>query len=62
VLPLSPRREYQQHTVTMSKDDKNQNGERTTETELIERKDRMLSKKRGKFEKLQKVLEGTSQA
>jgi hypothetical protein len=45
----------------MSKDDKNQNGKRTTETKLTGRKARKLSKKRAKFEKLQKVPEGTSQ-
>jgi hypothetical protein len=61
VLILNPRKESQQHAVTISKGDKNQNGKRTTETKLTGRKDRNLSKKRAKFEKLQKVLEGTSQ-
>jgi hypothetical protein len=45
----------------MSKNDKNQNEKRTTEMKLIGRKDSKLSKKRYTFEKLQKVLEGTSQ-
>jgi hypothetical protein len=45
----------------MSKDNKNQNGKRTTKMKLTGRKARKLSKKRDKFEKLQKVPEGTSQ-
>ena len=52
VLIPNPRKESQQHAVTMSKDDKNQNGKRTTETKLTGRKARKLSKKRAKFEKL----------
>jgi hypothetical protein len=46
--------------MTMSKDDKNQNGKKNTETKLTGRKARKISKKRAKFEKLQKVPEGTS--
>jgi hypothetical protein len=61
VLPLSPRRESQQRAMTMSRDDKNQNGKMTTKTKLTGRKNRNLSKKRAKFEKLQKVPEGTLQ-
>jgi hypothetical protein len=61
VLISNPRKESQQRAVTMSKDDKNQNGKRITETKLTRRKARKLSKKRAKFEKLQKVPEGTSQ-
>jgi hypothetical protein len=45
----------------MLKEDKNQNGRRNTETKHTGKKDRKLSKKRAKIEKLQKVLEGTSQ-
>jgi hypothetical protein len=45
----------------MSNDDKKHNGKRTTEMKLTGRKDRKLSKKRAKFEKLQKVPEGTLQ-
>jgi hypothetical protein len=60
VLPLSPRKESQQRTVTMLKEDKNQNGKETTETKLTGKKARKLSKKRAKSEKLQKILEGTS--
>ena len=61
VLPLNPRKESQQHAVTMSNEDKNQNGKRHTEKKLIGKKARKLSKKRDKIEKLQKVPEGTSQ-
>jgi hypothetical protein len=45
----------------MSKEDKNQNGKRNTETKLTGKKARKLSKKRAKIEHLQKVPEGTSQ-
>jgi hypothetical protein len=45
----------------MSKEDKNQNGKRNTETKLTGKKDRKLSKKRAKIQKLQKYLEGTLQ-
>jgi hypothetical protein len=41
----------------MSNEDKNQNGKRHTETKLTGKKDRKLSKKRAK---LQKVPKGTS--
>jgi hypothetical protein len=58
VLPLNPRKESQQRAVTMLKEDKNQNGKRTTETKLTGKKARKQSKKR---DKLQKVPEGTSQ-
>jgi hypothetical protein len=59
VLISNPRKEYQQCVVTMSKDDKNRNGKGTTKTKLIGRKDRKISKKRYKFENLQKVPKGT---
>jgi hypothetical protein len=45
----------------MSKEDKNQNRKRNTETKLTGKKDINLSKKRAKINKLQKVPEGTSQ-
>jgi hypothetical protein len=45
----------------MPKEYKNQNGKIHTETKLTENKDRKLSKKRAKIDKLQKVPEGTSQ-
>jgi hypothetical protein len=43
----------------MLKGDKNQNGKRHIELKLIGKKDRKLSKKRDKIEKLQKIPEGT---
>jgi hypothetical protein len=61
VLSRNPREESQHREVTMTKEDKNQNGKRTTETKLTGKKARKLSKKRAKIEKLQKVPEGTSQ-
>jgi hypothetical protein len=45
----------------MPKEDKNQNGKRHTDTKLTGKKARKISKKRAKIDKLQKVLEGTSQ-
>jgi hypothetical protein len=42
----------------MSKGDKNQNGKRNTETKIIGKKDRKLSKNKVRIEKLQKVPEG----
>jgi hypothetical protein len=59
VLILNPRKESQQREVTMSKDDKNQNGKRTTKMKLTGKKARKKSKKRDTFEKLLKVPEGT---
>jgi hypothetical protein len=59
VLPLNPRKEYQQRAVTMSKEDKNHNGKMNTETKLTGKKARKISKKRAHIEKLQKVPEGT---
>jgi hypothetical protein len=61
VLPLISRKEPQQCEVTLSKEDKNQNGKRNSETKLTGKKDRKLSKKIDNIEKLQKVSEGTSQ-
>ena len=52
VLPLNRRKESQQRAVTMLKEDKNQNGKRTTETKLTGKKDRKLSKKRANIYKL----------
>ena len=45
LLPLNRRKESQHRKVTMSKEDKNQNGKRNTETKLTGKKARMLSKK-----------------
>jgi hypothetical protein len=47
--------------VTRSKEDKNQNGKRNTKTKLTGKKDRKLSKKRDKINKLQKGPKGTLQ-
>jgi hypothetical protein len=58
VLPLNPRKEYQQCAVTVLKDDKNRNGKETTETRLTRKKARKISKKR---DKLRNILEGASQ-
>jgi hypothetical protein len=58
VLPL---KKSHQREVTLPKKDKNQNGKMNTETNLTRKKARKLSKKRAKIDKLQKVLEGTSQ-
>jgi hypothetical protein len=61
VLSRNPREESQQREVTMTKEDKDQNGKRNTETNLTRKKARKLSKKRAKIEKLQKVPEGNLQ-
>jgi hypothetical protein len=61
MIHLNPRKESQQCKVAMSKDNKNQNGKRTTETKLTGKRDRKLSKKKAKIEKLQQIPEGTSQ-
>jgi hypothetical protein len=60
VSPSNIRKESQQSEVTMPNVDKNQNGKRNTEMKLTRKKDKNLSKKRAKIEKLQKVPEGTS--
>jgi hypothetical protein len=52
VAPMSLGRGPQQHKVTMSKENKNQNGKRITEMKLIGKKDRKLSKKKVKIRKL----------
>jgi hypothetical protein len=60
VLPLNPRKQSQQRTVTMLKDNKNQNGKEATKMKLTGKKARNLSKKRAKIGKLQNIPEGTS--
>jgi hypothetical protein len=52
VLHLDMKKGPQQREVTMSREDKTQNGKRMTETKLTGKKDRKLSKKRAKIEKL----------
>jgi hypothetical protein len=59
VFPLNLMKESQQRKVTLPKGYKNQNGKRNTEMNITGKKDRSLSNKRPKIEKLQKVLEGT---
>jgi hypothetical protein len=44
----------------MLKGDKNRNGKRNPETQIIGKKARKLSKKKLKIEKLQEVIERTS--
>jgi hypothetical protein len=58
---MNPKEESQQRAMTMSNEDKNQNGKRHTEMKLTGKKDRKLSKKRAKIEKLQKFPKGTLQ-
>jgi hypothetical protein len=61
VLSRNLREESQHREVTMTKEDKNQNGKRNTETKLTGKKARKLSKKRAKIKKLQNFPEGTTQ-
>jgi hypothetical protein len=60
VSPSNLRKGSQQREVTMSKEDKNQNEKRHTETKLTGKKARKMSKKRAKIEKLRRVPEETS--
>jgi hypothetical protein len=52
VLPLDLRKDPRQREVTMSREDKIQNGKRVIETKLTGKKDRKLSKKRAKIKNL----------
>jgi hypothetical protein len=61
VLPLDLKNDPKQREVTMSREDKTQNGKGMTETKLTGKKARKLSKKRAKIGKLQKTPEETSQ-
>jgi hypothetical protein len=61
VLPLDLKKEPKQCEVTMSREDKNQNGKRMTQTKLTGKKARKISKKRTKIRKLQKTPKETSQ-
>jgi hypothetical protein len=54
-------KESQQCKVTMLKGDRNQNGKKNTKKKITGKKDRKLSNKRAKMEKLHNVLEGSSQ-
>jgi hypothetical protein len=61
VLPKNPRKEFQQREVTKTKEEKNQNEKSITERKLTGNKARKLRKKRANTERLQEVLEETSQ-
>jgi hypothetical protein len=61
VLSKNPRKEFQQREVTKTKEEKNQNEKSITETKLTGKKARKLRKKRDNTERLQEVLEETSQ-
>jgi hypothetical protein len=61
VLPLDLKKESQHREATMSREDKNQNGQRMTETNLTGKKARKISKKRAKIKKLQKIPKETLQ-
>jgi hypothetical protein len=60
VLPLNPSKYHHHHEVTMPRGDKNHNGKRNTETQIIGKKARKINKKKENLEKLQKVPEKTS--
>jgi hypothetical protein len=60
VLPLDLKKESQHREVTMSREDKNQNGKRMIKTKLTGKKARKLSNKRAKIEKLQNIPKETS--
>jgi hypothetical protein len=53
-------REHQQCEVTLQGEDKNKNGKRNLETQIIGKKVRKLSKKKTKLEKLRDVPEKAS--
>jgi hypothetical protein len=61
VLSRNPRKDFQQHEVTKTTEDKHQNGKSITETNLTGKKDRKLRKKGANTIRLQEVLEDTSQ-
>jgi hypothetical protein len=61
VLPRNPRKEFQQREVAKTKEEKNQNEKSITETKLTGKKARKIRKKRANTERLQEVLEETSQ-
>jgi hypothetical protein len=61
VLPSNPMKYPQQCEVTMLRKDKNKNGKRNPKTQITGKKERNLSKKKEKLQKLQEVPERTSQ-
>jgi hypothetical protein len=54
-------KDHQQCEVTMIIKDKNKNGKRNPEMQIIGKKARKLNKKKEKLEKLQEIPESTSQ-
>jgi hypothetical protein len=52
---------HRQHEVTLPREGKNQNGKRNPITQITRTKDRKLSKKKEKLEKLQDVPKRTPQ-
>jgi hypothetical protein len=52
ILPLNPMREHQQREATILRYNKNKNGKRNLETQIIGKRERKLSKKKAKLEKL----------
>jgi hypothetical protein len=61
VLPLNPLKEQQQREVTTLRTDKNKNGKMNLETRIIGKKERKLSSKKEKLEKLREIPEKSSQ-
>jgi hypothetical protein len=55
VLPSDLKKESQHREVTMSREDKNQNGKRMNKTKLTGNKARKISKKRAKIKKLENI-------
>jgi hypothetical protein len=60
-LTAESLRTHQQYEVTLLREDKNKNGKRNPETQITEKKESKLGKKKAKLEKLWDVLEQTSQ-
>jgi hypothetical protein len=60
VLHSNPLKDPQQCKVTLLRENKNENGKRKLETQITGKKERKLSKKKAKLEKLQEVPEKTS--
>jgi hypothetical protein len=56
-LPLNPWKEHQQSEVTTLRIDKNKKGKMNPETQITRKKERKLSKKKTKLEKLREILE-----
>jgi hypothetical protein len=61
VFHLNPLKDPQQCKFTMLRADKNKNGKRNPATQITGKKERNISKKKEKLEKLHEVPEKTSQ-